>query len=110
VAELRFYLDENVPVAVAVQLAQRGVDVVTVRELNALGQSDRWHLRNATAGGRVLCTHDVDFIRLAMSGVEHNGIAIASGRRFGVGEWVKALYQLAVTLQAEDFVNRIAYL
>lgn len=36
---LRFYLDENVPVAVADQLRQRGITVVTVRDLALLGDS-----------------------------------------------------------------------
>ena len=55
-ANLRFYLDENVPVQVARQLKSRGIDVVTVRELNLLGENDIQHLQNATQQGRVFCT------------------------------------------------------
>jgi len=110
VGELRFYLDENVPVSVADQLVTRGIDVITVRGLGTLGHNDEWHLMTATDSGRVLCTHDMDFIRLAMDGMEHAGIAVAPGRRFGIGDWVRSLYQLHVRWQAEDFINRVEYL
>ncbi len=32
-ATLRFYLDENMSIAIADQLKQRGIDAVTVRDL-----------------------------------------------------------------------------
>lgn len=53
---IRFYLDENVQLAVAKQLRARGIDVVTVRELDMLGDSDTHHLARATEMSRVLCT------------------------------------------------------
>ncbi len=59
---IRFYLDENVPVAVAAQLQRRGVDAVTVRDLGFLGDSDRNHLVRATSLGYVLCTNDADYV------------------------------------------------
>jgi len=43
-ANLRFCLDENVPVQVARQLALRSIDAVTVRDLDLLGEADRNHL------------------------------------------------------------------
>lgn len=36
---MHFYLDENVPVAVATQLRRRNIEVVTARDLDALGDS-----------------------------------------------------------------------
>ena len=51
--DLRFYLDENMPVEIAKQLKSRGIDVVTARELGALGDSDEKHLRRAAEMGRV---------------------------------------------------------
>lgn len=71
---LRFYLDENVPIAVARQLQTRGIAVVTVRDLGLLGASDETHLANATRMGCVLCTYDIDYLQLAATGVEHAGI------------------------------------
>jgi predicted nuclease of predicted toxin-antitoxin system len=46
-ANIRFYLDENVPVAVATQLKRRQIEVVTARDLHALGDSDEHHFQRA---------------------------------------------------------------
>ena len=50
-AELRFYRDENVPVAIAAQLLSRGVVVVTVRDLGLLVDTDANHLMRAARMG-----------------------------------------------------------
>jgi len=52
-AVLRFYLDENVQVAVAVELKKHGIDAVTVRDLGLLGDDDLSHLRRAAEQDRV---------------------------------------------------------
>ena len=83
--ELRFYLDENVPTEVARQLRQSGIDAVSAGDLNLLGTSDLDHLRQATADGRVLCTHDQDFLRLAAEGAAHTGIVFLPQARGGIG-------------------------
>lgn len=79
---LRFHLDENVFLAVAEQLQLRGIEVVTVRDLGRLVDSDDNHLARATAMGYVLCTHDDDFLTLAASGEAHAGIVL--GNRNGI--------------------------
>lgn len=47
-AQLHFYLDENLPIQIAHQLIVRGIDVVTVRDLDLLGETDVNHLQNAS--------------------------------------------------------------
>ena len=44
------------PVVIAQQLALKGIDVVTVRDIGQLGDSDINHLQRATEMERVLCT------------------------------------------------------
>jgi predicted nuclease of predicted toxin-antitoxin system len=73
-ADIRFYLDENMQVAIAEQLGRRGIDVVTARDLHQLGDDDANHLERATKMGRVLSTHDSDYIDLATAGTQHAGI------------------------------------
>lgn len=73
-AKIRFYLDENIPVAIADQLKLRGIDAVTARDLGRLGDADSNHLARAATMGRVLCTFDSDYVDMAVSGVEHTGI------------------------------------
>lgn len=92
---LRFYLDENVPVAIAAQLNRRGIEAVTARDLKALGASDQNHLQRAIVGGYVFCTHDADFVDMAVH---------------GIGDWVRHLELLHAVFEAEEMHNRIEYL
>jgi predicted nuclease of predicted toxin-antitoxin system len=47
---VRLYFDENVQVAVAEQMRERGIEAVTVRDLGLLGDSDENHLAGSTYG------------------------------------------------------------
>lgn len=108
-ARIRFYLDENVPVAVATQLQRRGFDAFTVRDLGLLGDSDLNHLGRAARLGCVFCTNDADFIALATSGIAHMGIVFGQQHKHGVGEWVHFLELLASIFEPEEMQNRIEY-
>lgn len=75
-ASPRFYLDENLQVAIAEQLKRKNIVAVTARDFGTLSDSDINHLKRATAMGYVLCTYDTDYIQLVTEGVEHTGIVI----------------------------------
>jgi hypothetical protein len=109
-SEIRFYLDENVPTEVTRQLTFSGVDAVSVRDLGLLGSADLDHLRRATELGRVLCTHDQDFLRLAAEGIEHAGIAFSPQDRASIGSWVRALRALHARLEAGQANNQVFFL
>ena len=109
-ASLRFYLDENVPVQVARQLESRGIDAVSVRDLGLLGEDDVNHLQNATESGRVFCTHDTDFLRLAASGFQHSGVVFGQQEIHYIGEWVNWLTLMHAVYTSEEMINRIEYL
>jgi predicted nuclease of predicted toxin-antitoxin system len=109
-ADTRFYLDENVQVVVAEQLALRGIDAVTVRSLELLGDEDENHLVRATGMGRILCTHDTDYYELAMSGRNHAGIIIGQAEKHTIGDWVKGLVLIHAVYTAEDMENRVEFL
>ena len=87
-ADIRFYLDENVPVAVAAQLRRRGIAVLTARDLETLGESDESHLQRAAAMGAVFCTHDADIIDLVAQGFLHAGVVFGQQHEHGIGDWV----------------------
>jgi hypothetical protein len=110
VSELRFYLDENVPTEVGLQLRSSGIDAVTARDLGSLGATDRDHLQRATAQSRMLCTHDQDFLRLAAAGTEHAGIAFAPQTRVSIGGWVRELRALHTRFEAEQVKNLVFFL
>ncbi len=110
VASPRFYLDENVQIAIAEQLRRRNIEVVTVRELELLSDSDLNHLQRATAMGYVLCTHDTDYVQLAADGMEHAGIVIGQPEKHWIGDWVKGLELIHAFYTAEEMLNRVEYL
>ncbi|MCA9903689.1 MAG: DUF5615 family PIN-like protein [Anaerolineae bacterium] len=62
--KLKFYTDTHIPKAVAVQLRNRGVEVVRCEEVGMAAATDAGHLAYATENGCVLITHDDDFTRL----------------------------------------------
>lgn len=98
------------PLAVADQLRLRSIDAVTARDLDALGDSDEAHLARATALGRVLCTYDYDFVRLAAAGHEHAGIVIGQRSKHRIGDWVKQLERLCTVYSPEELKNSVQYL
>lgn len=108
-ANIRFYLDENVPIAIAVQLKRRGIEALTVRDLDLLGDTDENHLQRATAMECVLCTHDADYIDLATSGYEHTGIIFGQQHKHGIGDWVKFLELVYEVYTLEEMAGRIEY-
>ncbi|HSB71445.1 MAG TPA: DUF5615 family PIN-like protein [Candidatus Methylomirabilis sp.] len=62
---VRLYLDEDVDIALAAALRQRGVDVLTTLEAGNTQQNDDGQLAFATQTGRALFTHNCrDFARL----------------------------------------------
>ena len=109
-SDIRFYFDENMNPAIAEQLVISSIDVITVRDLGELGDSDPNHLQKATEMGRVLCTHDTDFLRLNAEGMEHTGIVFVPQYRTSVGAIVKALRELHTSTTAEEIKGQVKFL
>ena len=76
-SDIRLFFDEGVQTAVSEQMRNKGIDVVSVRDLGLLGDTDVNHLERAAEMGRVICTFDYDFLRLHGEVVQHAGIVIA---------------------------------
>lgn len=109
-AAINLYLDENLTHKIAVQLRQKGIDVVTVYDLGLAGDTDINHLVRATEMGRVLVTADTDFLRLAAEGMEHTGIVFGVQEDHSIGDWVNALEMLCFVYSADDMKNHVEYL
>jgi len=114
VAAVRIYTNENVNVAIAEGLRQRGVDAWSARDSGTLGLSDVEQLENAIAEKAAVFTHDADFLRLARKwaseGKEHPGIIFCHEQALGIGEAIRRLVDIALILDAEEMVNRVEYL
>ena len=107
--KVRFYLDENVQVVVAEQLKRRGIEAITVRDLNLLGDEDINHLERATEMGFVLCTHDTDYVDLAASSIEHTGIVLGQQDKHTIGDWVAFLTLVHTVYDADEMHNIVEY-
>jgi DNA modification methylase len=65
---IRFHLDENVDPDVARALRRHGIDVTTTVETGLRTQNDTAQLAFIRQEGRVMVTHDTDFLRIAPLG------------------------------------------
>jgi hypothetical protein len=107
--EVSFYTDEHVANAVVHGLRQRGVDVLTVVDAGLLGAGDDEHLARASADGRVLFTHDPDFLRLHAAGVRHAGIVYAP-QGTPIGEIIRGLMLIHQVLEPGDMRGHVEFL
>lgn len=108
--KVRFYLDENVPVAIAEQLKRRGIEAITARDLGRLGNSDLNHLQRAAEMGYVLCTHDADYVEMAAAGAEHAGIVFGQQHKHRIWDWVRFLELVHGVYAPEELLNRVEYI
>lgn len=108
--ELRFHLDENVSLAAARALRVYGVDVTTTPEAGLRQHDDHAQITFARQAGRVLITHDADFLRLHAHGVTHADIAYCKKGSRTVGQMVETLRLMYELLTAVEMTNRVEYL
>ena len=107
---IRLYTDENLSPEIANQLRLRGIDAVSVRDLDLLGDSDKNHLIQALRMGRVLVTSDADFLILSATQIEHAGIVFGKQEDHSIGDWVKGLELLCFVYEADEMKNHVEFL
>lgn len=108
-AEIRFYTDEHVSKAVVKGLRGRGVDVFSVAEAALVGADDNAQLAHARLEGRVLFTHDADFLRLHSKGVAHAGIVFGS-QEMAAGDVIRGLMLIVQVLDSDDMIGHVEFL
>jgi len=97
------------PRAIVNGVRRRGVDILTSQDANMETASDPEQLEFARQQGRVLVTHDADFLRLHAAGSVHAGIVFIRQRRGGVGELIAGLVETA-RLAADQVAGTVTYL
>ena len=103
---IRFYLDENLSPEIANQLRLSGIDIIR----GPLGDDDPVHLERATDMGRVLCTEDDDFLKLAARGIRHAGIIKGIHDDHSIGDWVNYLRFVHSVCAPADMRNNVEHL
>lgn len=95
--ELRFHIDESVPMpdVIAGALRRAEVDVTTTVEAGLRGRDDLTQWAFARQAGRVIVTCDADFLRAHERNADHPGIVFYEQRSRGVGyviEWLLLIH------------------
>jgi hypothetical protein len=109
-AMIRFHFDEHIPTAVALGLRRRGVDVTTTADAGLSGAADEEHVAFAVSEGRVIVTHDDDFLALHSRGIRHAGIAYCAQGSRSVGKLLRSLLLLRECLTPEEMEDRLEFL
>lgn len=118
--KIKFYTDAHIPLAVIEQLRLHGVDIIRCEDVGKKYAEDHEHLQYATDEGRIIITHDDDFLTLSsewqQQDKKHAGIIyILSDKQGVIGIIVKELLFLHQTVlegaaSAEDFCNQVWYI
>ncbi|HVC92624.1 MAG TPA: DUF5615 family PIN-like protein [Pirellulales bacterium] len=107
---IRFHLDEHVDPAIAAALRRRGIDVTTTVEASLRSSPDENHLDHARLEGRVIVTHDRDFLRFDRLGVVHPGVAYSRNGERSIGQLVEMLALMWEVCTPADMQNRVEFL
>jgi hypothetical protein len=111
---LSFYLDHHVPVAIAVGLRQRQIDVLTAHEDGRADWDDDRLLKRAFELGRVVFTQDRDFLVLAADWQRQHrdfaGMVYGHQLRVTIGGAVHDLALIATLISLDDMRNRVEFL
>ncbi|MBX3055171.1 MAG: DUF5615 family PIN-like protein [Anaerolineae bacterium] len=107
---VRFHLDENVDPDIAKALRRHGVDVTTTVEAGLRMSNDKTQWTYAQREGRVIVTHDDDFLVLASQSTEHFGIAYCRQHKRSIGEMIEALRLIYEVLLPDELRGRVEYL
>jgi predicted nuclease of predicted toxin-antitoxin system len=114
-SRLKFYTDTHIDKQVAIQLRQRGVDVVRCEEVGMATADDETHLLYATEHQLTLITKDADFrakhFEWMSQDRSHHGIFFCAERHTAaIGKIVNACYEFAQLIESgagtlEDIKN-----
>jgi len=111
---LAYYFDEHVPWPVTHGLRSGGIDVLMVQDDEVRGEDDEPLLVRATELGRVLFTHDDDFLVIGAewlrAGREFAGLVCVHQDRLSYRVRIDDLTRLSREYTPVEMRNRLVYL
>jgi predicted nuclease of predicted toxin-antitoxin system len=108
--KLRFHLDENVNDVIAEALRKKGIDVTTTPEKSMHAYDDTDQLAFAKSEGRVLITHDTDFLAIAAKDFDHPGIIFCKMRGHSLGNLILEISSIYGSMTPEEMIGNVEYL
>jgi predicted nuclease of predicted toxin-antitoxin system len=110
---IRLYLDEMIPVSLAVVLRQYGYDVLAAKETNMFGKSDEEQLDFAVSNRMVIITFNIkDFVLLHQSwiseGKKHFGIIVSPEIR--ISKLIHLCLRLLGRTESKDLIDQLHFL
>lgn len=99
-SQLKFYTDAHIDKQVAIQLRNKGIDVIRCEEVGLAETDDETHLEYAAQNNLALITKDAGFrarhFLWLSQGKSHNGIFFCADRHIAaIGKIVNACYAYA---------------
>jgi len=91
-------------------LRRRGIDVTTTPEAGLVSARDEDQAAYCLTGGRVIFTHDKDFLRINAAGIPHAGIAYCHQQKLSIGEIIRRLTQIWEQMEPEEMKEWLVYL
>ena len=107
---IRLHLDENVDPDVARALRRHGVDISATQETELRTGSDAAQLDFIRREGRVIMTHDADFLRIASATNDHPGIVYCDKTAHSIGEIIRGLILIYEVLAPEEIRGKVEFL
>ncbi len=107
---IRFFLDENVHGEAVAGLRACGIDAISAREVGRLRLPNPEQLAFATAEGRVLVTHDQDYLALHATGTSHADIAGCHPTSYSLGQLIGAPVLVCGAMTADEMIDHVEYL
>jgi hypothetical protein len=110
---LTLYFDHHMKEQIAEGLRRLGLDVLLAKEDQAARRPDDWLMARAAELGRVICTEDEDYFRLAAQwwrgGRAFPGIIHVDQDEAGIGSLIEDIALIAESYSPEMMQDRIEY-
>ena len=106
---IKIYADESVNVAIVEGLKRRGVKAFSAKDLGKLGLTDEEQLQTAILNQAVIFTHDVDFLKMALT-KRHCGIIYIHQQKLTIGDCIRKLKLITETKTQQEMANQIIFL
>jgi predicted nuclease of predicted toxin-antitoxin system len=107
-------MDHHIPEAISSSLRRRGIDILTAMDDSHSRASDEVILKRATELGRVVYTHEQDYLVLASRWLQENrafpGIIFSQQEKVSIGKTIEDLELIARLLEGQEMANRIQFL